>query len=133
MLNYLVVLYDGECNLCNNTVKFIIKRDKKKKIKFAALQSEYAQRIFREKQIKQDYIESIILLYNNKLYYKSYAALTIFKYLAGLWPVMYIFIIIPKFIRDYIYDYIAKNRIKWFGKTETCLVMTPELKKRFIA
>lgn len=127
-----ILLFDGECNLCNGTVQFVIKRDKKAKIKFASLQSEAGKQIMQQFNIPTEYIDSIILVENNKVFYKSTAALRLSKKMDGLWPLIYIFIIIPAFIRNFVYDYIARYRIKWFGKADTCWVMTPDLKSRFL-
>lgn len=134
-MNYLdktILLFDGTCNLCNRTVKFIIKRDKNAKVKFASLQSEQGKQIMQEFNIPAEYIDSIILVENKKVYYKSTAALRLSKKMDGLWPLCYTFIIIPAYIRNFVYEIIARNRIKWFGKADTCWVMTPELKNRFL-
>jgi predicted DCC family thiol-disulfide oxidoreductase YuxK len=133
MQSNIVLLFDGECNLCNQTVQFIIKRDKKAKIKFASLHCEYAKKIFKKKNINESYNESIVLIVDQKIYFKSDAALNICRYLSGFWPVLYGFKIFPKFMRDSVYNYIAKNRLKWFGKTDSCQIMLPEISNRFIA
>jgi predicted DCC family thiol-disulfide oxidoreductase YuxK len=127
-----ILLFDGACNLCNKSVQFIIKRDKKARVKFASLQSEVGKQIMLQFNIPTEYIDSIILFEFGKVYYKSSAALRLCKKMDGLWPFMYIFMLVPKFLRNTVYDYIARNRIKWFGKTDTCWVMTPELKNRFL-
>lgn len=127
-----ILLFDGECNLCNGTVQFVIERDKKAKVKFASLQSDAGQKIMSENKIPNEYIDSIIFFKNNQIYYKSTAALKLFKHLDGIWSWFYIFIILPRFFRDFVYDFIAKNRIKWFGKAETCWIMTADYKKRFV-
>lgn len=127
-----ILLFDGECNLCNRTVHFIIKRDKKAKVKFASLQSETGKQIMQQFNISSEYIDSIIFFENEKIYFKSSAALRLSKKMDGLWPLFYVFIVVPAFIRNFVYDYIAHNRIKWFGKADTCWVITPELKNRFL-
>lgn len=130
--NNIILLFDGECNLCNRTVQFVIKRDKKANIKFASLQSDAGTQMMQQFNIPIEYIDSIILVENKKIFYKSTAALRLCKKMDGLWPILYIFILIPAFIRNFVYDFIARNRIKWFGKADNCWVMTPELKQRFI-
>lgn len=128
-----IVLFDGVCNLCNNAVDFIISRDKKEKFKVGALQDKTTQKLLEEFRIKEDYLDSLVFIYRDAVYYKSRAALEITKNLGGLWPLMYIFIIIPNFIRDPLYNWIARNRYKWFGKKETCRLPTAQEKKRFLS
>lgn len=126
--NQKIILFDGVCNLCNDAVNFVIKRDKKNLFKFATLQSEHAQD-FGMDPTKMD---SIILVDGEKQYSKSSAALHIAKHLSGGYPLLYAFMILPRFIRDWVYDYIAKNRYKWFGKKESCMIPTPELQEKFL-
>ncbi|GAB3657836.1 thiol-disulfide oxidoreductase DCC family protein [Echinicola sediminis] len=130
---YDIVLFDGVCNLCNKAVDFIIQRDSNNHFKLASLQDEVSKKLLKEKKLNEDYLDSIILLKDNKVYYKSRAALEIAKKLQGLWPLLYAFIIVPPFLRDPIYDWIAKNRYKWFGKRETCRFPTEEDKKKFLS
>lgn len=133
-----IILFDGVCNLCNGTVVFIIKRDKKNVFKFATLQSEIAHDLVisfasneKDKE-SSNALDSIILLDNGKKYTKSSAALRIAKHLSGAYPLLYGLMIIPKFLRDWVYSIIAKNRYKWFGKKESCMIPTPELQKKFL-
>ena len=127
-----VILFDGLCNLCNGAVQFTIERDKRNIFQFASLQSDYAAEKIRLYNIAPENLESFILLENDQIYLRSSAALRVAKKLSGLWPLLYAFIIVPPFIRDIVYNYIAKNRYKWFGKKESCWVPTPELKSRFL-
>lgn len=127
-----VILFDGVCNLCNGAVTFIIKRDPKNKFKFAPLQSDIGSVLTAEHNIDTAKTDSIILVENNKVYVKSTAALRIAKRLKGGYPLLYGFIILPAFFRNWIYDWIAKNRYKWFGKKESCMIPTPELKSKFL-
>ena len=127
-----VIFFDGICNLCNAAVQFTIKHDKKGFFRFTALQGEYAQSALPKFKVDLKSMNSILLLENDQLYTKSSAALRIAKRLNGLWPLLYGFIIVPKFIRDYFYDVIAKNRYKWWGRQESCWVPTPELKSKFL-
>ena len=131
--NKQLILFDGVCNLCNNFVNKIIEKDKKNLFVFASLDSEIGQEITSKLQIDTAKIESIIL-YNPGISYKlkSSAALEIMKEFGGFWKVTQIGYILPKAIRDYIYDIVAKNRYKWFGKKESCMIPTPELKAKFL-
>ena len=130
--NYKIILFDGVCNLCNGAVTFVIKRDKKNMFKFAALQSEAGQHLISKYNIDTSKVDSIILIDREKFYSKSSAALHIAKNLSGAYPLLFGFMIVPKFIRNWIYDYVAKNRYKWFGKKESCMIPTPELKEKFL-
>ena len=129
--NSKVILFDGVCNLCNNSVKFIIKNDKRNIFKFAPLQSEYGINVQNRHHINTNEINSIILVDGDKIFTRSTAALVIAKDLRAPYFIFYIFIIIPVFIRNFIYDLIAKNRYKWFGKMESCMVPSNELKNKF--
>ncbi|MBT8289705.1 MAG: DUF393 domain-containing protein [Muriicola sp.] len=129
-----IILFDGVCNLCNNSVQFIIKRDKKDIFRFAPLQSEIGKKLVAERRIDTARIDSIILIEPQIAYYtKSEAALRISKSLSGLWPVMSVFLGLPSGFRDWIYDRVAKNRYQWFGKREECMIPSPELKEKFLA
>lgn len=128
-----VILFDGVCNLCNASVQFIIKHDKKQLFRFAALQSAFGQNVVNKFNLADKNIDSVILLENNSVLLKSDAALRIAKQLGGIYSMLYVFIVLPKFIRNRIYDFIARNRYRWFGKQESCMIPTPELKKLFIA
>lgn len=127
-----IIFFDGVCNLCNGAVQFIIKRDTKKTFQFASLQSAFAHDQLKEHQIDVTALQSIVLKSGNTIYTKSTAALRIAKQLSGGWPLLYSFMIIPAFIRDWVYDGIAKNRYRWFGKQDVCMVPTPDLKDRFL-
>ncbi len=127
-----VLLFDGVCNLCNGFVQFIIKRDKNAKFKFASLQSEIGQEYLKQHHLETEVFESFVYLKNDKFYQKSTAALTLFKDLGGAWVLMYVLMIFPRFIRDFFYNLIARNRYKMFGKRESCMLPSPELKNRFL-
>lgn len=126
-----VILFDGVCNLCSNSVQFVIKRDKKKIFKFASLQSSFGQALLKKYQLPGTGFNSFILFQNSKVYSKSTGALMVARQLSGGWSLLYLLIIIPSFIRNIIYNLVAKNRYKWFGKKETCWIASPELKIRF--
>jgi predicted DCC family thiol-disulfide oxidoreductase YuxK len=127
-----IILFDGVCNLCNNSVNFIIDRDSKSRYLFASLQSEFAQKRMREAGLDPLKLNSIVLLENGKAYQKSTAALKIAGNLDGFWFLWKAFFVLPPFMRDFFYDIIAKNRYRWFGKEETCRMPLPELKARFL-
>jgi len=127
-----IIFFDGVCNLCTGSIQFIIKRDRKDLFRFAALQSEQAIRYLQSFNISPNSLDTILLLENGKIYKRSTAALRIAKRLSGAWPALYGFIIIPEFIRDYLYRQIAKRRYKIWGKEESCMVPTPALKAKFL-
>ena len=128
-----IILFDGVCNLCNASVHYVIKHDKNDLFRFVALQSDLGQRIVKHIGINPIHIDSIIL-YEPEVayYYKSSAALEIAKGLEGIFTLATLFQILPTVLRDYVYDYVAKNRYKWYGKKEACLVPSPELLAKFL-
>lgn len=128
-----VIFFDGFCNLCHHAVQFTIKRDPKGFFHFASLQSEYAQVQLGSFTFEKPIGDSFILLEDGKLYQRSTAALKVARRLNSLWPLLYAFIIVPPFIRDAVYNYIAKHRYKWFGQRETCWLPTPALQQRFLS
>lgn len=128
-----IILFDGVCNLCNNAVQFVIKRDKKDVFRYAALQSEVGEHLTKERGIDTSKVDSIILIDPGTAYYtKSTAALEIGKELRGYRGLSSILLWIPAPIRDIVYDFIAKNRYKWYGKKDQCMIPTPELKAKFL-
>ncbi|WP_269222862.1 thiol-disulfide oxidoreductase DCC family protein [Flavobacterium sp. IMCC34518] len=128
-----IILFDGVCNLCNSAVQFIIKHDKKDVFRFVPLQSDLGLDILKYIGIDFTKIDSIVLYEPGvAYYYKSDAALQIAKSLNGLYSFGIIFKIIPNGIRNQLYDYIARNRYNWFGKKESCMIPTPELKIKFL-
>jgi predicted DCC family thiol-disulfide oxidoreductase YuxK len=127
-----IILFDGVCNLCNSSVQFIIRHDKKNRFRFASLQSDFGQNQLIKYQIDSKNTDSFIYIKSDHAYIKSTAGLLVLKDLGGLWKLPFLFIVFPKTLRDWIYDLIAKNRYKLFGKKESCMVPTPDLKSRFI-
>ncbi|MBY0477516.1 MAG: thiol-disulfide oxidoreductase DCC family protein [Chitinophagaceae bacterium] len=128
----LIVLFDGVCNLCNSSVQFIIKRDRKHLFRFGSLQGAYGQQVLKQFGLHPSDFNSFILLEDGKLYSKSSGALRMLKHLGGGWKLFYVFILVPAFIRDAVYNFIATNRYKWFGKTESCMLPTAEQRARFL-
>ena len=126
-----VVLFDGICNYCNSCVNFAIRNDKQARLRFAALQSASGQQL-KEKYGVVPAVDSVILIDNNRAYTYSDAAIRITKYLR--WPAkaLYALIILPPFIRQPIYKWIARNRYKWFGKKDACMVPSAEIRDRFL-
>ena len=127
-----IILFDGVCNLCNSSVQFIIKRDKRNQFLFASLQSAAGQQYLRRFGLPADTFNSFVLVEDDQCYTRSTAALRIARSLGGAWSLLYAFIVLPRFIRDAVYNLIARNRYKWFGKKEACWVPTPELKSKFL-
>ena len=127
-----ILLFDGVCNLCNGAVQFVIKNDKNKRFRFAALQSEAGIALSKKYKLPTDRMDTLVFISNNKIYTRSTAALEVAKMLGGFWALMYVFIIVPPFIRDAIYNWVANNRYSWFGKKESCMIPTPELRERFL-
>lgn len=130
--NQAIILFDGVCNLCNGFVQFVIKNDSQGYFKFTALQSEVGQEILKQVRYFDFSLSTVVLVEKGKIYVRSAAALKILARLDGLWPLAYSFIILPAFLRDFIYKGIAQNRYRWFGKQESCMLPTPELKARFL-
>lgn len=128
-----IILFDGICNLCESSVQFIIKRDKNDVFRFVAIQSELGQKIINHIGIDISKTDSIILYIPGKAYYyKAEAALQIAKKIKGFYALLGYFSFIPNAIKNTVYDYIAKNRYKWYGKKESCMIPTPELKAKFL-
>lgn len=127
-----IVLFDGVCNLCNGAINFIIENDKQSKFRFASLLSTESVKILNSYGINDTTLNSVVLVYQNKIYTQSSAALHILKLLGGIYSVGYLFILIPPFIRNWIYQLIATNRYKWFGKKDNCMVPSESVKKLFL-
>lgn len=132
MSNPPIILFDGICNLCNNSVQFVIKHDKGNNFMFATLQSTTGQALLLQYNLPQEGFNSFVLIKDEKVYLKSTAALNVAKNLNGPVKLLYGFIIVPAFIRNSVYNFIAKNRYKWFGKKESCMIPTPALQSRFL-
>lgn len=127
-----LVLFDGVCNFCNFWIQFALKRDKKGKLTFGSLQGTTAQQILPKYNIDPTLLTSVIFIENGIAYRESTAALKVCRHLDGGWKLLYALTIIPAFIRDGIYKWVGRNRYKWFGKQESCLLPTPEQRARFV-
>jgi predicted DCC family thiol-disulfide oxidoreductase YuxK len=128
-----VILFDGVCNFCNAGVQFIIKRDKKNLFLFASLQSEFGNNFLLKNAMKTTNYDTFILFKEGRIFTKSRAALEVARNLGGLWKLLYSFIVIPWFVRDFLYDLIAKNRYKLFGKKDQCMIPSKEQSEKFLA
>lgn len=129
--NNLLLLFDGTCNYCNRWVDFIIRHDRKKKFRFAALQSGAGKKLMNEHNIssKED---TVVLIDNGKAYLKSSAGLRTMKHIGGLYAALYLFLIVPPFIRNYFYGILARNRYRWWGKRNACRAPAEDVKERFL-
>ena len=127
-----ILLFDGVCNLCNGAVQFVIKNDKNKRFRFAALQSEAGIELSKKYNLPTDRMDTFVVIKKNKSYTRSSAALEVAKVLGGFWSLAYVFVVIPPVIRDAIYNWVANNRYRWFGKKESCMIPTPDIRERFL-
>jgi predicted DCC family thiol-disulfide oxidoreductase YuxK len=127
-----LVLFDGVCNFCNFWIQFALKRDRKGKLKFGSLQGETAHRVLPHYNIDPTILTSVIFIEDGIAYRESTAALKVCRHLDGGWKLLYALIIIPAFLRDGIYKWIGRNRYKWFGKQESCMLPTVQQRKRFV-
>ena len=131
-MEHSLILFDGVCNLCNGFVQFVIERDKNAKFMFASLQSEAAQNILKPFDFSIEELKTIVLVENGKIYLRSRAVLRIASQLGGAWKLSAMLYVFPSFISDAVYNLISKYRYKLFGKKDSCMIPTPELKQRFI-
>ena len=127
-----VLLFDGVCNLCNASVQWILKRDRKGIFKFAALQSDTGQVLLQQFGFSEKNFDTVILVDGPRIFTRSDAALEIVRRIGGWWAFLTVFKIIPRPVRNAIYDWVARNRYRWFGKTEACMLPRPEWKERFV-
>lgn len=127
-----IILFDGICNFCNTMVNFIIRHDKKKVFLFCALQSEAGKKLLQQYNLNWKRSDSFVLIEDGKAYQKSNASLKLYNKLPWYWKWTQLFWIVPKFIRDGVYNLIAKNRYRWFGKKEECMVPAREVRDRFL-
>jgi predicted DCC family thiol-disulfide oxidoreductase YuxK len=127
-----IVLFDGVCNFCDASVQFIIRHEKQAGLNFASLQSPTGQSLLKKYGLADKGIDSVVYIHNGKAYSKSSAALRLTARLKGLYPLLFGFLLVPPFIRNAVYDYIARNRYKWYGKKDSCMIPSPEIIRRFI-
>lgn len=127
-----VLLFDGVCNLCNASVQWILTHDARGTFRFAALQSDAGQSLLRRFGLDQVRFDSVILVEGDRIFMRSDAPLEIARRLGGLWTLAYGLKVIPRFLRDGVYNWIARNRYRWFGRREACMLPRPEWKERFL-
>lgn len=131
-MDHPVILFDGVCNFCNGLMNFVLKQDKTGIFRFAPLQSEAGQKFLKQYDLPVQDFDSFVLIDNGKVYKKSSASLKVMSRLPWYWKPSQVLWIFPAFIRNAVYDLVARNRYKWFGKKEQCMVPTPELRNRFL-
>lgn len=127
-----ILLFDGVCNLCNASVQWVLTRDVKAQFRFAALQSELGQQLLKQHGLSAENFDTVVLAVKDKVFLRSDAPLEIVWRLGGFWKLLYAFKALPRPIRDGLYNFIAKNRYRWFGRQETCMLPRPEWKGRFL-
>lgn len=132
MKEHPVILFDGVCHLCAGSVRFVIKRDPTQRFRFARLQSGVAQQLLSEHHVANNALDSVVLIYRGQVYRKSRAALRTLLLLNGVWPVMGVFLLVPRFIADPVYDYIGRHRYRWFGKMDACWLPETDQRWRFL-
>jgi len=127
-----IVFFDGVCNLCNRSIDFILKRDSKKYFRFVSLQSKVANDLLEMEGVDKQNLGTIILLKSGKTFYRSDAILEILRQLKAPWPLLYVFKIVPRFVRDGLYNLVSKNRYQWFGKRNTCRIPSSKERAQFL-
>ena len=127
-----VILFDGVCNLCTASVRFVIARDRRKAFRFASLQSPVAGRLLGPETALRESLESVVLVADGRVYHRSTAALMTARRLDGLWPLLAAFLLVPRPLRDAVYDWIGSRRYRWFGKRDVCWLPDPDLAERFL-
>jgi predicted DCC family thiol-disulfide oxidoreductase YuxK len=127
-----IILFDGVCNFCNQWVNLVIQYDRKGRFQFASLQSEVAKSILTKHAVDTIDQDSVVLIEGDQVYTRSAAILRILRHMDGWWKWLYLFVIIPRPLRDLGYRWFAKNRYRFFGKREECMIPTPEMRKRFL-
>jgi predicted DCC family thiol-disulfide oxidoreductase YuxK len=126
------ILFDGVCNLCNGFVQFVIARDPHARFRFGALSSDAATKLLADAGLRGAIPDSIVLVQDGRVYFRSDAPLRIARGLTFPWPLLAVFFVVPRFVRDRVYDFIAARRYRWFGRRDVCMIPTPELKGRFL-
>ena len=132
MLQESILLFDGHCSLCNGAVDFVLKRDTRKKLLLASIQGTAGQGVLKKYKLPPSYLDTLVLVEEGKVYLGSTAALRVARFLGGGWPLFYGLIIIPKGVRDRIYQWISRNRYQWFGRRDTCRIPSASESAHFL-
>ena len=127
-----LILFDGVCNLCNALVQFVIRHDPKGKFHFAAIQSDIGRKIFQKYGLDSADLQTFVFISDNQVFLRSSAAIEVVSRFGGAWRMFAIFWLVPRLVRDAVYSTIARNRYRWFGRKDTCMIPTPEIEKRFL-
>ncbi len=127
-----ILLFDGVCNLCNGFVQWVIRRDPEGHFRFAALQSETGRRLLAEAGMPADALSTVVLYEAGRFFTHSDVPLRVWRQLGGAWSWLYALRVVPRALRDAVYDWVARNRYRWFGRREQCMIPTPELRARFL-
>jgi predicted DCC family thiol-disulfide oxidoreductase YuxK len=127
-----ILFFDGVCNLCNGAVQWVIRRDRAGIFRFAALQSETGQTLLQEAGLPAEELSTVILYEDGRFHTHSDVPLRVWRRLGGAWAWLYVFRFVPRFLRDGVYNWIARNRYRWFGRQDQCMIPTPELRERFL-
>src|SRR5262245_3081134 len=128
-----ILLFDGVCNLCNGVARFVTRHDPAPgRFRFAALQSELGLQILREHGLKSDAVDTFVMIEGERVHLRSKAGLRVLRRLGFPWSLAYAFIVVPRPLRDAVYDWVARNRYRWFGRQDACMVPTPEIRSRFL-
>ena len=132
LTNKPLLLFDGVCNLCNASVQWILKRDHRGEFRFTALQSELGQQLLLRHGLASEHFDTVVLVVGEHIFLRSDAPLEIVRRLGGFWRLLYVFKILPRPLRDALYNFVARNRYRWFGRMEACMLPRPEWKERFL-
>ncbi len=131
-INFPVLLFDGVCNLCNGSVQWVLLHDRKAQFRFAALQSETGQALLRQFGLDPAQLDTVVLVDGDRVFLRSDAPLEVARRLGGGWALLYAFKVLPRPLRNAVYDWVARNRYRWFGRQEACMLPRPEWKGRFV-
>ena len=132
MQEHPIILFDGICNFCDSAINFLVRHDKKSRIRFAALQSQIGQQLLKQHNLSTTSFDTFVLIEKGKTYTRSTAALRVCRLLPGGWTIFYGFIIVPAFMRDGLYKLVAQNRYRWFGKKASCMIPDASVRQRFL-